>query len=58
MYNKQSAVMRYIESNPQKRALMQKKAAELQRKKEAWKKYESNLRRARSGNSELELEEY
>jgi hypothetical protein len=50
--------MRYAESNPQKRALMQKKAAELQRKKEAWKKYENNLRRARSGYSELELDEY
>ena len=50
--------MRYTESNPQKRALMQKKAAEFLRKKEAWKKYESNLRRARSGYSELDLDEY
>ena len=50
--------MRYNESNPQKRALMLKKAADLQRKKEAWKKYESSIRRARSGYSELELEEY
>lgn len=50
--------MKYIESNPQKRSLMQKNAAELQRKKEAWKKYEFNLRRARSGYSELEFEEF
>ena len=49
--------MKYIESNSQKRATMQKKAAEFHRKKEAWKKYESNLRRARSGYSELELDE-
>jgi hypothetical protein len=50
--------MRDTESNQKKRALMQKKATELQRKKEAWKKYESNLRRARSGYSELDLDEY
>lgn len=49
--------MKYTGSNSQKHALMQKKAAELQRKKEAWKKYESNLKRARSGYSELELDE-
>ena len=49
--------MRYTESNPQKRASMQKKAAELHRKKEAWKKYESNLKRTRSGYSELDLDE-
>ena len=49
--------MKYTESNSQKRANMQKKAAELHRKKEAWKKYETNLKRARSGYSELELDD-
>jgi hypothetical protein len=51
--------MRFRESNPQKRALMQKQAAEMLRKKEAWKKkYEMNLRRAKFDNSALKLEEY
>jgi len=49
--------MKYHESNSEKRANMQKKAAELHRKQEAWKKYESNLKRARSGYSELEMDE-
>jgi hypothetical protein len=38
--------------------MMQKKAAEMLRKKEAWKQYEMNLRRARSGYTELELDDY
>lgn len=39
-------------------AEIRRKAFELDRKKDAWKKYELNLRRARSGYSELELDEY
>jgi len=49
--------MKYKESDFRKRALIQKKASELSRKEEAWKKYEMHLRRAKSGDSELELDD-
>jgi len=45
--------------NPNRKIAAQKrKAVELERKKEAWKKYESNIRRANSGYSELELDDF
>jgi len=45
--------------NPKRKiAEVKRKAAEQERKKEAWKKYESNVRRANSGYSELELDDF
>ena len=49
--------MKFADSNPQKRAKLQKKASEQEQKKEAWKKYEMNLKRARNDYSELDLDD-
>jgi hypothetical protein len=50
--------MKYKESNDQKRAATRKRDSDVDRKQNAWKKYEMNLRRAREGYSELELDEF
>ena len=50
--------MKRKETYSQKHSWDHKKAAEEERKKDAWKKYEMHLRRARSGYSELDLDEY
>ena len=50
--------MRKTDSLNRKAAENRRKTFELERKQDAWKKYEQNLRRARSGYSELELDEF
>lgn len=46
------------DSPSRKSAESKRKALELERKKDAWKRYELNLRQAKSGYSELELDEF
>jgi hypothetical protein len=50
--------MRKTNSPRRKSAEDRRKADDLERKKEAWNKYERRIRRANSGYSELELDEY
>lgn len=50
--------MRKTYSPNRKTAENKRKTFELERKQDAWKKYELNLRQAISGYSELELDDF
>lgn len=50
--------MKKTNSKHRKDAENRRNEDDLERKKEAWNKYERTIRRARSGYSELELDEY
>jgi len=49
--------MKKTDSPCREAAENRRKASELERKKKAWSKYEKNIRNARSGYSELELDD-
>lgn len=52
-----TCVMKKTDFPKKNAAENRRKSFELERQKDAWKKYELNLRQARSGYSELELDE-